>query len=726
MPVVALVGVLGLVKSDGSRRLEVVGGRSTVTFFPSILDGDHLKVTINSTASGDPNTAEPSKGFFIVEPNLKFTLINGHLSKFDGGSFSHKGGFTLTSGNKTLNLDHFRITASKTLADGLQVSATDGKDTFVAFDLIYPRTTFQVATNQLSIAYMDMIVSLDCAQRLGRTELAGKLIGSMSIFADATPTDGGGKVEIQQTQQQGPNSRIAALDVAISNMGGLVALGRTGTFPNGLNGLSMSTTSCNVGSTNIPWAAPMQVDHPAIAMNMYRLLNGRFEQVGWSWMKHGFFATNSNGCGTCQNPGTGALLGPGCSDTYATSNNGDRFYMGERKEFNPFTGVWTCTNSYFSNYQPDCVRRNNGSGLDAVAHRLTVADSDMGQSGAHYYYEGYYVSGNDNDRYNNIASREASMSWNGSSWVINTIDAQETQGPAINRWGDMRSTAQPQTEGDVIVAVQTTNLGGGMWHYEYAVYNHTLDRQVNSFSIPVPDGTIVQNIDFRDIDTDTTNQWVGTFSNNAITWATGAFGSSTANPLAFATMYNFRFDCNLPPANGSAGLGLFKPGSNPSLSAATVTPVFLQPVETMQVSGGVVKGGTQQSLDHSDDDRLTIGAGVFIGSAGMGVIVTETAPTTSPASLIIGVESSDVAVPTVGEVQTIKLWNWSLSNWELVDTRPTTQSDSVAIVTISANAARFVDPATRQVKAQIMHSKPPTAFSAQPRLSFDQVGFEFN
>lgn len=721
-----MVGVLGANHHNGTRRLAVQGGRTTVSFFPSILKANHLTVKTDSTAEGDPNTGDASLGFSISKSDLKFTLIDGRLKAFEGGTLAHKGGFALKSGTHTLNAENFSIAPSTSSNDLIDVTLTSGKESYVAFDLVNPRTLYQPKDNVMNVAYMDLVLSARAAQELGRPELAGKLIGSMSVFMNARPIDGQGEIEIPAAPAPSPHP-AAGLDVSISNMGSLTAVGRVGTFPNGRNGLSMSTTSCNVGTVQIPWFAPMQVNHPAIAMNLYRIVNGRFEQVGWSWMKHGFFATNSSGCGSCQNPGTGTLLGLGCSDTYAVSNNSDRNYLGGRDEINPLTGVWTCQNSYFSNYQPDCVRRNNGSGLDAVAHRLEVSDADLQTAGAQYVYEAYYVAADDVNRYNNIASRTASFSWSGTQWNVTTTDSVEAQGPAINRWGEKRSTAQPQTDGDVIVAVQTTNLGNGMWHYEYSVYNHTLDRQVREFSVPMPNGKIVQNIGFHDIDTDSTNDWVGVYANDKMTWSTGVFGSSTADPLKYASVFNFRFDCNVPPVDGNASLGMFKPGTGSTLTASTKTPFALQPGDTMQVANGTILSGDLQSLASSDDNRLVVTRTAISSRAGVGVVVGTAAAPTTVNTLTVGVESSNNGL-TGNPAQTIELWNWSTNDWELIDTRPASTTDAVALVAVTSNPARFVNSSTHEVKVRVLHLRTTLGSSAfdQSRISFDQIGFNFN
>ncbi len=705
--------------------MQVSGGRTAISFFPSILETSGLKNEVHATGAPDSMTGETSVGFKVAKSDLRFRMIDAHLTNFDGGALTHSGGFKMTSTKGQIDATSFSISASNRLADGLQLRVGSGPTSYVAFDLTNARAIYQLKDQELLVGAIDVTISFEGAQHLGRPELAGRLIATLSVFADSKPIDGAGEI-LAPKPTAGVSPRIANIDVAISNMGSLVSLGRTGSFPNGLNGLSMSTTSCNVGSQNIPWNAPMQVTHPAISMALYRVMNGRFEQVGQSWMKHGFFATNSSGCGTCQNPGTGALLGPGCSDTYGTGNNGDRNYLGGRDEMNPWTGVWTCQNSYFSNYINDCTRRNNGSGLDAVAHRLVVGDGDLGNAGATYYYEGYYVNANDNDHYNNIASRTASFSWSGTLWNVTTTDSSQVQGPAINRWGQMRDTAVPRTEGDVIVAVQTTNLGGGMWHYEYAVYNHDLDRQIREYSVPLPTGAVVQNIDFRDIDTDGTNQWSAAVANNSITWSTGVFGSATANPLKFESVYNFRFDCNVAPVNGTASLTLFKPGTGTTLTANTKVPLVLRNVDSFQVVNGALGAGNLQSLANSDDDKLKVNPSNAGSRSGTGIITSMIAPAGTFTSLIVGVESSNPVQTSANPVQTIELFNWNTSAWDLVDTRPATATDAVALITITSGLDRYINGSTREVRTRVLHVTNLGIAGNRWVVALDQVGLQFN
>jgi hypothetical protein len=55
-----------------------------------------------------------------------------------------------------------------------------------------------------------------------------------------------------------------------------------------LVGISFSTTSCNAGDEYLDWVPIPDNRHPVIAMNLYRLSKYRLQQIGQSWVKHGF------------------------------------------------------------------------------------------------------------------------------------------------------------------------------------------------------------------------------------------------------------------------------------------------------------------------------------------------------------------------------------------------------------------------------------------------------
>lgn len=56
---------------------------------------------------------------------------------------------------------------------------------------------------------------------------------------------------------------------------------------NGKRAYAIGTTSCNLGQIPLRWDDTTNL-YPVISQNMYKLQNGRFEQLGQAWLKHGF------------------------------------------------------------------------------------------------------------------------------------------------------------------------------------------------------------------------------------------------------------------------------------------------------------------------------------------------------------------------------------------------------------------------------------------------------
>ena len=424
----------------------------------------------------------------------------------------------------------------------------------------------------LEIHYLNAHITRSWAQAIGRPDLAGWVIGMGEVRAEverlsATPPS---------TPRYEPLFTGGLLDVSLGGLDGIQQVAHTGTFPTGRAALSMVTTSCNLGTVDVPWRAPMEKEHPVIHMALYRLLGGRLEQIGVSWMKHGFFALSNSYCTACQNPSDGDFLGVGCSDTYDVGNNSSRSFLGPRSEVDPYNGTWDCTGSHFSGGLPDCVRRHGSTGHGPLDHRLTAADGDLANSGAAYYYEARYIVEGDGKPENNWGHRACTMSWDGGVWSFSTpVDSPLVVGPALGGWGDSSATLEVAPgDGEVMLAVRTTDLGGDTWHYEYALLNLTSNRQIRSFSLPVPGVPNIANIGFHDNDADAGNDWQVTLDGDTITWQTETYAQNpNANPLVFGTMVNFRFEAGTPPRSRDATLGLFKPGVGSTVDASTAGPI---------------------------------------------------------------------------------------------------------------------------------------------------------
>ncbi len=350
----------------------------------------------------------------------------------------------------------------------------------------------------------------------------------------------------------------------------------------GLDALSLGTTACNVGDAGLNWYANSTL-HPVIATNLYRYSivdgAGRFEQVGLSWLKHGYAAAVANSCCVCQNPGNSQILGVGCADTYGASLNGSQASLGPRWQVNAHTGVFTYPQA-------------NPTWSGSTARRCEVALADLTPTGGttHYFGECTYITPDDAaaNSDNNTSYKEVAVSGGPADYTFATSGGIQRMIPAIRAWavhepGVTITDARVPGEGLFVVGSHATALGGGLYHYEFAVFNQNSDRGAASISVPIPAGALVTNIGFRDVmyrngdgpgnvNVDG-GDWTTTQAGGFLTWSASTGGAIPGpNAIRWGTLYNFRFDADVPPASGSVELGLWKTGTPAALLVAAEIP----------------------------------------------------------------------------------------------------------------------------------------------------------
>ncbi len=345
----------------------------------------------------------------------------------------------------------------------------------------------------------------------------------------------------------------------------------------GLDAISLGTTSCNVGDTWLNWFANIN-QHPVIGGNLYRYRvqngAGRFEQIGQSWLKHGFYALSGNLCCPVCNATDGTHLGVGCSDPYSAERNGGQGSLGPRRQVNPSTGSFT--------YPPA-----NPAWSGSTARRIEFLNTDVDTSaGVRYFGEAQYVTPDDaaaGNQNNNASYRELITTGADFSFVGPT----QRQLSAIEAWSNCESgvsLVNVQVAGDGLfhVGFKVTNLGGGQYHYEYAVHNLNSHRSGGTFSIPVGAATIT-NVDFHDVAyrngdgegnvSYSAADWTSSNVGGVLTWSTETEGANAnANALRWGTTYNFRFDADVAPVSGLASLGLWRTGVPAAVNAAVDVP----------------------------------------------------------------------------------------------------------------------------------------------------------
>src|SRR5262249_36850906 len=104
-----------------------------------------------------------------------------------------------------------------------------------------------------------------------------------------------GPFTLNLSLQDPPPPPTIGPDVTVGNLTDVMYYGAVGS----ISAYAVGTDACNVGDVPVEWVAGDN-HHPVVGQNMYRLMNGRFEQIGQSWLKHTFASTNSSEgiCGT--------------------------------------------------------------------------------------------------------------------------------------------------------------------------------------------------------------------------------------------------------------------------------------------------------------------------------------------------------------------------------------------------------------------------------------------
>ena len=342
----------------------------------------------------------------------------------------------------------------------------------------------------------------------------------------------------------------------------------------GLGGYSMATVSCNWGDETLNWYGGTN-NSPIIMQNMFRLKDGRFEQIGiQSFMKHSFCALSESGCGSCQATNCDTL-GIGCADTYwaGLNLNGDA----PRSDVNAFTGEYP----YPFTHSP--------SGPSATRGNLVVPNVDVDpalNAGARYFMEAMYIAADDHaagNGDNNASYREIGFNSISDPYVLANGPQETIAGdPAIRAWADIDPSvvlteAHAPGDGLILVAVKVVDNGDGSWDYDYAMHNLNCDRSIGVVEIPTA-SAIITNIGFKDIDHNSGSiydgtDWTGSADAGQVSWSGQTYEENqNANALRWGTMWNFSFTASAGPESGMINLGLFKPGGASSFAMNTLIP----------------------------------------------------------------------------------------------------------------------------------------------------------
>ena len=363
-------------------------------------------------------------------------------------------------------------------------------------------------------------------------------------------------------------------DAALCRLFNTRSWGRVGD----IHAYSIQTDTWNNGDEDLVWQEFTPI-HPIMAQNVFRYRGGRIEQIGLSWIKHGFCALQQAGCGPCNVQG-GCLdfLGTGCRDPYSANLNGNQMRLGPRSEVNasaaafeyPFTLGWEQT------------------GND-IFKRIQIHDDDINpalNAGALYYIEGHILHAQEGvspRRHNNATYELVTPVADGNTYLLGTGSGTVQHQPAIFAWQANDPMVNVQTvdipgDGRFIFAQRVFDNGDGTWRYEYALHNLNSHRSGRAFSVPLGIGAEVLDTFHRDVkyhsgEVYTNEDWTLNTGSNAVTWSGQTWGQNhNANALRWGTMFNFSVTTDTPPTAGNVTLSLFRPGGSPAVQIGAQVP----------------------------------------------------------------------------------------------------------------------------------------------------------
>ncbi|MGB0715684.1 MAG: hypothetical protein ACPGXK_07395, partial [Phycisphaerae bacterium] len=451
------------------------------------------------------------------------------------------------------------------------------------------------------------------ARGLGDQGAAGALVGTLVYSArglntsalDVVDTDGASSAADGFVAGNGPGggpNGVDGADVITLEVGdGGGGLSKYGTI-GGITAYAIATIACNQGDEWAIWL-PNSNDHPLVAQNLFRIQNGRFEHIGLSWLKHTWCAADFFGCASGGSPnGNCSYMTIGIADVYSAGLNATQSDLGPRSEVNAASGEYP--------YPYQLAWNQSGN---SIFKRLQVQNSDLSaSSGANgtntrYVMEAYYLTTdeavNNNDKqYNNASWRRVlrgglsgggyNLSWSGGTTIGETAleswpdfditpDGYPPTTVTLAVPGEEYNNGSSAPDGRLIIGYDITPLPGGMWAYDYTIYNYNSDRNVRSFTIGLPDAdyTVATHHSpfYHSGEPHLSTSWDvdADAKTNTITFSTDEWnGSNTlsANVIRWSTAHSFHLETTLPPNRSQATVGFFIPGTTNSRDAQLFGP----------------------------------------------------------------------------------------------------------------------------------------------------------
>lgn len=350
---------------------------------------------------------------------------------------------------------------------------------------------------------------------------------------------------------------------------------------------SARATICNTDTGNVSVSISSAL-HPKVSQNLYRIKNGRMQQIGMSWSNHTAIVVNEDLCdvGACATSMTTTdAIYSFCATRLTGLFLSAQTRLGPRREINPQTGL-----------APSPFTSSGQTGVNVLSKQLQVRHSDLDpalNAGARYLYEIQVINSEDSDsntHTNNVSSREV---------IVQKIAANDynlfftgptfVSKPAVSAWAEIDPQVQLNTidipdDGRLILASNVDQIAPNRWRYNWSLYNQDSFRAVSGLSIPVPEGAVVESADFVDVSYHSGDgfvfgtsfdgtDWPAQTSGNSIQWQTDDFASNpNANALRWGTTYSFQLVTNSPPTASTFDVELYRAAARAGVAVNGLGP----------------------------------------------------------------------------------------------------------------------------------------------------------
>jgi len=558
-------------------RWKATGGQVNLKFMYTKLSDMNIQVS--------PKPEFPNKHWDynnLVYPISKKTSLElqmpyGNIEKVTAGAVLVDSDFSLSYGKHSIKVNSFRLVPTEkplNKGDIVTFKFIDQSNNHL-FTIYSVHIEYDKDKGLLLMSNMDLFATSKLAQLLNNPHLENQVVGQIHTYSNLTIPENAKKSFSGITCASRPLwSPDAETDVALIDIGAVQWMRNIGTDK---IVIAPSATLKNVGTADVPWhnkftgpEPPYNNDqHPFLNWSVYREIDGRFEQLGYSGVKHAFLTININCTLNCSDMN---ILWLGCEDVYGVGTNDASSVLGPRAEIEANAGLWENCGSFFDPKPCTGSQQNNSNATDE--NRLVASKGDLVDvNNVAVYMQAWYMIRDDINIFNTMGYRQISPVDNGGSWNMN-MGPVFKQGAALDNYitpntitATQASSTVATGEGLFTVAVKVVNLGGGLYRYNYAVENYEFDPRFINYHIDFPTGALLTDTYFNDPEQDASNDWQFVHDNDVLSIAGNA-----QNEQDWGMLFSFSFTTDLVPTTGTITIDVAQPVINLTVSATVLVP----------------------------------------------------------------------------------------------------------------------------------------------------------